>query len=111
MYSAAVFGWPSTTIRPSRVMSRPTEIMLVAIAHVDPVRLVERRLEPPARLGDLVGRHARGQLDDLVERLAVGEQRLGLADPARARRSRVSVLRTSSSTIRRAPPSSRRLLK
>ena len=32
MYSAQVLGWPSTTIRPSRVMSRPTEIMLVAIA-------------------------------------------------------------------------------
>ena len=32
MYSALVFGCPSTTIRPSRVMSRPTEIMFVAIA-------------------------------------------------------------------------------
>ena len=32
MYSALVFGWPSTTISPSRVMSRPTEIMFVAIA-------------------------------------------------------------------------------
>lgn len=26
------FGWPSTTIRPSLVMSRPTEIMFVASA-------------------------------------------------------------------------------
>ena len=32
IYSALVLGWPKTTIRPSRVMSRPTEIMLVAIA-------------------------------------------------------------------------------
>ena len=32
IYSAAVLGWPSTTINPSRTMSSPTEIMLVARA-------------------------------------------------------------------------------
>lgn len=32
MYSEVVFGWPSTPISPSRGMSSPTEIMLVAIA-------------------------------------------------------------------------------
>src|SRR5437763_188689 len=32
MYSAAVFGWPSTPINPRRGISRPTEIMFVAIA-------------------------------------------------------------------------------
>ena len=32
MYSALVLGWPKTTISPSRVMSRPTEIMFVARA-------------------------------------------------------------------------------
>ena len=32
MYSAAAFGCPRTTMRPSRVMSRPTEIMFVASA-------------------------------------------------------------------------------
>src|SRR5258707_9031580 len=32
MYSACVFGCPTTTISPSREMSRPTEIMLVAMA-------------------------------------------------------------------------------
>ncbi len=31
-YSAADFGWPCTTVRPRRPISRPTEIMLVAIA-------------------------------------------------------------------------------
>src|SRR5215831_8962669 len=30
MYSAVVFGWPATTIRPSRCTSTPTETMLVA---------------------------------------------------------------------------------
>src|SRR5271163_1605238 len=30
MYSPTVFGWPDTSIRPSRTMSRPTEIMFVA---------------------------------------------------------------------------------
>src|SRR5438874_1762585 len=29
MYSAVVFGWPVTTIRPRRFTSTPTEIMLV----------------------------------------------------------------------------------
>ena len=32
MYSAVVLGWPSININPKRVMSRPTEIMLVARA-------------------------------------------------------------------------------
>src|SRR5262245_44685315 len=32
MYSAEVLGWPRTTVGPSRVMLRPTEIMLVAMA-------------------------------------------------------------------------------
>src|ERR1035437_6552661 len=32
MYSAVVFGCPKTTINPSRVISRPTLIILVAIA-------------------------------------------------------------------------------
>ncbi len=32
MYSEVVFGWPNTAIRPSRGMSRPTEIMFVASA-------------------------------------------------------------------------------
>jgi len=36
MYSADVLGCPNTTINPNRVISRPTEIMLVAIATSTP---------------------------------------------------------------------------
>ena len=56
-----VFGWPSTTIRPSRVMSRPTEIMLVASATSTRSLVVERQRQPPLGLGDLVGA-ARGEV-------------------------------------------------
>ena len=43
--------------------------------------LVERRLESAPRLGHLVGRHARGQLDHLGEGLAVLKEPGLLADP------------------------------
>ena len=45
------------------------------------VSIVEAAFEPPARLGHLVGRHARGQLQHLRERGAVAEQPPRLTDP------------------------------
>ena len=69
-------------------MSRPTEIMFVASAQStrSPISW-NGALEPPARLGDLVGGDARGQLHDLGERLAVLEEPGLLADALAARRS------------------------
>ena len=49
--------------------------------HVHPVLLVEPQGQPALRLGDLVGGHAGGQLDDLVGDRPVGEEPLLLADP------------------------------
>ena len=64
-------------------MSRPTEIMFVASAAVDAVvPVVEPAFEPTPRLGHLVGRDARGQLEHLGEVGAVAEQAARLADPA-----------------------------
>ena len=45
------------------------------------VSIVEAAFEPPARLGHLVGRHARGQPQHLRERGAVAEQPPRLTDP------------------------------
>ncbi len=45
------------------------------------VSIVEGAFQPPARLGHLVGRHARGQLQHLREGGAVAEQPLRLTDP------------------------------
>ena len=80
MYSECVLGWPSTTIRPSRGMSRPTEIMLVAMAQSTRWRFVEGAFEAPPRLGHFVGGHTGGQLHHLGEGLAVLEQPVRLAD-------------------------------
>ena len=62
-------------------MSRPTEIMLVAIAQSTRSGWSNALLEAASRLGHLVGRDAGGELDDLGERPAVAEQRTRLADP------------------------------
>ena len=84
MYSALVFGCPKTTIRPSRVMSRPTEIMFVAMA--TSTRSFSQNGRASRRLASatLSVLTRRGQLDRLVGDLAVLEQALRLADPLAA---------------------------
>ena len=96
--------------QPSRVMSRPTEIMFVAMATSTCSVALKAACQAPLRLGHLVGAHAAGQLHDLVGDLAVGEQARRFAHALAAAVARARLL-TSSSMSRRAPPSSRRLLK
>ena len=63
-------------------MSRPTEIMFVAIAQSTRSVLIEGLAEAAPRLGNLVGRHSRGQLDYFGERLAVLEEPALFTDTA-----------------------------
>ena len=63
--------------------------MLVAIAQSTRCLIsLNVDAEPAPGFGDLVGRHARGELDDLLEVPAVLEEPAMLTDPACARRTR-----------------------
>ena len=63
MYSEVILGWAKTAIRPSRGMSRPTEIMFVASATSTLLRLAERRGRArPWSSATSVVLYARGQL-------------------------------------------------
>ena len=68
MYSLVVFGWPATTMSPSRSMSTPTEIMLLARSTSTcsaPVRLAEPAFASVIFAGVLAARELdRLHLDD-----------------------------------------------
>ena len=112
MYSLVVFGCPATTIRPSRSMSTPTEIMLDA-STTSYVLLVGVRPCPAGPSPRLIS----PVLSRLVS--SSGSATSRLREPRRfvrrANRHAFVLLcaceRTSSSTRRRIPPSSRRALK
>ncbi len=102
MYSAIVFGWPLTSIRPSRGISTPTLSMLVA-------RTTSSEPSVPAGVArrSSICLTSCWDLRDVSSSTAAGSR--GTSPLARARRRRVSL--TSSCISTSAPPSSRSELK
>ena len=54
MYSALCLWLAKRDHQPSRWMSRPTQIIFVAIATIDMLRIIELALEPPPRISHFV---------------------------------------------------------
>ena len=110
MYSEVVFGWPETSISPSRVMSRPTEIMFVASATSTRWSSVKSRAS--RRLASATSAVPTREVSSTGSNAICRSANRPVAS-SRRRRSEQDSNRApiSSSTIRRALPSSRRALK
>ena len=82
MYSACVFGWPFTTINPSRATSKPTEIMFVASAQSTLPSWWNEPPKPLEREGDLVRRHPRRDLQHFALQGPIAEQPFLFSEPS-----------------------------
>ena len=83
MYSAAVFGWPCTTISPSRSDVEANGDHVGRKSDIDRIRSIaaEDRLQALFRLRHIVGRDARGQFHRLLD-LTIGKWAvLGIEPP------------------------------
>ena len=70
MYSEVDCGWPITAMRPSRLMSTPTEIMFVARMTSSASGSGYSDIHPAQMVGDVAGWLAAGQLDPVLYRPA-----------------------------------------
>ena len=106
-------GWPMTVMRPRRWMSRPTEIMFVAIAQSTRSSILKYGVSRRRRASATLSVETRDVSSSTSENVLRSRKRPSAsASPTRLRCPySLIVFWTSSSKMRRAPPSSRRLLK